>query len=54
MAEFLKFDTMDANHIKTSQDPSIATKNFVDAKIAGVEAKIAEAKFQTILWAFVF
>ncbi len=36
------------------QVPSIATKDFVEAKIAGVETKISETKFQIILWAFVF
>lgn len=36
------------------QVPNIATKDFVGAEIAKVEAKIADAKFQIILWAFVF
>ncbi len=38
--------------------PNIATKDFVETKIseaiAKMEAKISEAKFQIILWAFVF
>ena len=38
----------------SEQVPNIATKDFVDAKVSAVEAKIAEAKFQIILWAFVF
>jgi hypothetical protein len=31
-----------------------ASKEFVEKKISQVETKIAEAKFQIILWAFVF
>lgn len=38
--------------------PEIATKEYVESKIdeavAKLETKIAEAKFQLILWAFVF
>ncbi len=36
------------------QVPNIATKDFVEKKIAEVESKISEAKFQLIVWAFVF
>ncbi len=38
----------------TEQLPNIATKDFVEAKIASLETKISETKFQLILWAFVF
>lgn len=31
-----------------------ASKEFVEKKVSQVETKIAEAKFQIILWAFVF
>lgn len=31
-----------------------ASKEFVEKKISEVEIKISEAKFQIILWAFVF
>ena len=38
--------------------PNFATKEFVEVKlnevVAKMEVKIAEAKFQLILWAFVF
>ncbi|MDQ6844574.1 MAG: hypothetical protein M3Z92_09510 [Bacteroidota bacterium] len=38
----------------SEQVPNIAIKDFVERKISEVEAKISEAKFQLILWAFVF
>jgi hypothetical protein len=38
----------------SEQVPGIATKDFVNARISEVEVKIAETKFQLILWAFVF
>ena len=38
----------------TEQVPNIATEDFVEAKIATVDSKISEAKFQIISWAFVF
>jgi len=42
------------NEEVTEQIPNIATKDFVNVRIAEVETKIAETKFQLILWAFVF
>lgn len=45
--------TIDKEEV-SEQFPNIATKDFVEAKISAVEAKISEAKFQIILWAFVF
>lgn len=37
-----------------AQVPDIATKSFVNQRFAELESKISEAKFQLILWAFVF
>lgn len=36
------------------QYPNNATKDFVESKISETNTKIAEAKFQIILWSFVF
>ncbi len=49
----VSFIKEDVHNGVEDQVPNIATKDFVETKISEVEAKISEAKFQIILWAFV-
>ncbi len=49
-----EYITKDISNLRDDLFTHFASKDFVESKISEVEAKISEAKFQIILWAFVF
>ena len=49
-----EFATKDIANLRNDLVNYFASREFVEKKISGVETKISDAKFQIILWAFVF